>query len=399
MSVTNSVQRTMADEGEFADVGPELADALFGANCRQAKQRLRANSYRQAKSNYGSEAADRQKEAFGALDKAFWSGFYSQPDLSANSATANAQQFDYDEWEDRDAMPVPETQEQLTALDDFINAGLVHDTSPARLVSVFQKSNEFDAEDVERSMDGRARSVGDGTQKVRDGVPLPFSHFDYEISRREIRNSRNFGEELPTEDARKAGRALREDMEELVFYGWNREVQSNGGLWSIGGLANDESAISGTAVGEFGDPDNGPSNVLDTIDGMQSDLETQGPNDNEGYMPSDYGVFLYYATAQHGEIHRQADPRGDGNMNLARRIERDYPHINLRHAGMLNPGELVMVVRSPDVVDIANGQSPTNMSWDVEGGLVTRYKTLGMQIPRVKSTKSGKSGLVHYDGA
>jgi hypothetical protein len=39
------------------------------------------------------------------------------------------------------------------------------------------------------------------------------------------------------------------------------------------------------------------------------------------------------------------------------------------------------------------------MSWDVENGLITRYKVLGMQIPRIKSTQSSKSGIVHYTGA
>lgn len=396
MATANHVARTMADEGEFADASPAIANALFGQQREQAKKELRANAYQSAKNNWGEATANRQKRAFNELDTAFWQGFYSRPNLSANSgATANAQTLDYDEWEDRDAMPVPETQEQLTAMDDLVNAGLTHDVSPARLVSVFQLTNDFAADDVERSMDGQARSVQDSTVKERDGVPLPFSHFDYEISRREIQNSQNFGEDLPTEDARKAGRALREDMEIQVFEGWNREIKSNGGLWSVGGYTTDESRIMGTAAGDFGTP----SNVLDTIDAMQADVEQQGANSNEGYMPADRGAWLYYATAQHAEIHRQADPRGDGNMSLATRIQQDYPYLELRHAGVLDAGEVVLVIQSPDVVDIANGQSPTNMSWDVEGGLVTRYKTLGMQIPRIKNTKSGKSGIVHYTGA
>ena len=397
MAVSNQVQRTMADEGEFADVGPDKAAALFGRNREQAKKELRANAYSEAKRRHGRATANRQKQAFEALDRAFWEGFYSQPDLTANAggATGNAQSLDFEEWEDRDTLPVPETQEQLTALDDLLQAGLEADTSPARLISVYQETNDFDREDVARSMDGRARSVGDSTIKTRDGVPLPFSHFDYEISAREIQNSENFGEDLPTEDARKAGRALREDMELQVFEGWNRDVNANGGLWSIGGYTTDPSRITGTATGDFGTA----TNVQDTIDEMLADVEQQGSNDNEGYMAEDFGAWLYYATAQHGEIFRQADPRGDGNMSIRTRLEQDYPFLNLRHAGVLSPGELVLVIRSRDVVDVANGQGPTNMSWDVEDGLVTRYKTLGMQIPRIKSTQSSKSGIVHYTGA
>lgn len=398
MAASDHVMRTTAEEGDFANADPRIAQALFGSGGDQAKKQLRANSYQRVKQTYGNQMAETQKRAFQELDKAFVRGFRTSG-LRSNSMSANAQQLDYDEWEDRDDQVVPETQEALTAIDDLINAGLTHDTSPARLISVYQKANEFDSDDVERSMDARARSVGDSTVKTRAGVPLLFSHFDYEISMREIQNSENFGEDLPTEDARKAGRALREDMELQMFKGWNGEIAANGGLWSIGGYTTAPSTLTGDATGEFGDPDNGASNVLDTIDAMLAKLEKQGPNQNEGYMAQEFGAWLYYPTAQHGEIYRQADPRGDGNMSLARRIGQDYPYVELRHAGVLDPGELVMVIQSPDVVDIANGQAPTNMSWELENGLVTRYKTLGMQIPRIKSTQSGRSGIVHFTGA
>lgn len=389
----------MPDEGDFSSVDPVMSEALYGQNKEQASKQLRANSIQQVANNYGADWAEMQKTAFKELDKAFVEGFYDSPDLSANAPTGNAQQLDYDEWVEHGDLVVDETQEQLTAVDDLVNAGLTHDTSPARMVSVYQKDNTFDRDNVERSMDARARGVEDSTVKVRAGVPLPFSHFDYEISQREIQNSQNFGEALPTEDARKAGRALREDMEALVFNGWNREIRTDGALWSIGGYRTDESRLTGAATGEFGDPDNGAMNILETIDKMLEQVETQGPDENEGYMPQEYGAWLYYATSQHGEIYRQADPRGEGNMSVAQRIAQDYPFLDLRHAGVLEPGEVVMVIQSEDVVDLANGQSPTNMSWEVENGLVTRYKTLGMQIPRIKSTRQGRSGIVHYTEA
>lgn len=389
----------MPDEGDFKTVDPVMSDALYSGDGEQASKRLRANSYHQAKQNYGEQAAELQKTAFKELDKSFVEGFYSTPALSSNTPTSNAQQLDYDEWIEHGDLVVDETQEQLTALDDLINAGLTHDTSPARMVSLFQKANAFDRDNVERSMDARARGVEDSTVKARGGVPLPFSHFDYEISQREIQNSQNFGEALPTEDARKAGRALREDMEALIFNGWNRDVRTDGAVWSIDGYLNAPSTLTGSAAGDFGDPDSGAMNILETIDSMLNEIETQGPDANEGYMPQEYGAWLYYATSQHGEIYRQADPRGEGNMSVAQRIEQDYPFLDLRHAGVLDPGHVVMVIQSQDVVDLANGQPPTNMSWEVENGLVTRYKTLGMQIPRIKSTREGRSGIAHFDGA
>lgn len=372
-------QRHMPDSGEFADPHPLIANALFGNDKRQQRQALK-----QIRANSGHSP-----RTWKELDKAFWRGFYDPTAVSANART-----LDYEEWEDRDDMVVPETQEVLTAVDDLVNAGFTRDTSLARLVSVYQKSNDFD-DIAERSMDGRARSVEDSTVKEIAGVPLPISHVDYEISAREQQNSQNFGEDLETEDAEKAGRELREDLEDLIFNGWGTSVTTERGTFSIGGYTTDSSRITGSATGDWGTP----SNVLDTLDAMLADMEQQGPNNNEGYMPEQEGAWVYVPTAQWGQVTRQADPRGDGNMNIRTRIQQDYPYVDIRHAGSLSGGNIVMVAQNRNVVDLADAQAPTNMSWDVEGGMATRFKALACRVPRIKSTKAGRSGIVHYTGA
>lgn len=306
----------------------------------------------------------------------------------------NADGLEFEEYRHRDEDPVPETQEVLTAVDDLVNAGLVTDTSLARLVSVYELRRDFD-DIAERSMDGRARSTEDGTVYAIDGVPLPISHVDFEISQREQMNSENFGEDLETSDAELAARQVMEDLEDLLFNGWDETINTDEGSFSVEGYTSTNAAISGSATGDWGTP----SNVLDTIDAMRNDLREQGPNNNEGYLPEEEGAWLYVPTAQWGEYSQQADPRGDGNMSIRERVAQDYPNLDVRHAGALDAGNIVMVIQNRNVVDLADAQAMTTMNWDIEGGLATRFKTLACRVPRIKQTFENRKGVVHYTGA
>jgi len=307
---------------------------------------------------------------------------------------ANADGLEFEEYRDTDERVVPETQEVLTAVDDLVQAGFARDTSLARLVSVYQVGRDFD-DIAERSMDGRARSTEDGTVNAIDGVPLPISHVDWEISQRELQNSQNFGEDLETQDGERAMRQVMEDLEDLLFNGWDSTVNTDEGTFSLDGYTNTNAAISISAAGDWGTP----SNVLDTIDNMLNNLREQGPNNNEGYMPEQEGVWLYVPTAQWGEFSQQEDPRGDGNMSIRMRVEQDYPYVDVRHAGALDAGSIVMVTQNRDVVDLADAQAPTTLNWEIEGGLATRFKTLACRVPRIKQTFENRKGVVVATGA
>jgi len=54
---------------------------------------------------------------------------------------------------------------------------------------------------------------------------------------------------------------------------------------------------------------------------------------------------------------------------------------------------LVQLVR--DVVDLAKAQGVTTVSWQAMGGMIEKFKVMGVQVPRIKSTFDGESGVVH----
>lgn len=386
---TNLTANRTLDRDDFQTPTATHAQALFNAGPTQEKHlaQVRANALESTRRQLGSDAADWLKRQFKRIDADFQRGY-----LAGNAPTANAQTLDYEEWEARDDMAVPETQFRLTAVDDLLDAGFVRNLSLARMVSTWEvRSDAFDAE---RSMDGRARGDDDNTVVAIDGVPLPITHVDFEISQRKQINSQNFGEDAETSDAREAGRTIREDLEDLIFNGWGNVVETKEGSFSIEGYTSFSDRITGSSSTWT----NTPANVLSAVRGMLNDLEQQGANSNEGYMAEELGAWLYVPTAHWGDVTRQPDPEGDGNMSLLQRLEQDFPYVDIRHAGALPSDEAVMVVQDPNVVDLADAQAPTVMSWDVEGGMATRYKSLACRIPRLKSTYNQRSGVVHYTG-
>ncbi|WP_254535228.1 major capsid protein [Halomarina litorea] len=308
-----------------------------------------------------------------------------------------AQQLDFEEWEDRDPNVIPEPQKTLTAVDDLVAAGFTRDTSLARLVSVWQAKTDFD-DVAETSMDGRARSTEDSIIKQLFGVPLPIIHVDYEMSARLQQNSANFGENLPNENASAAALEVRQAVEEQLFNGWGSTITTQDGSFKVYGYRTAPNRINDTATG-FGGGDWGTAtNIQPTIDGLLEAMEQQGSNNNEGYMPNELGAWLYVPTAKWGRLARTEDQRGDGNMSILQRLNRDYPYLDVRHAGSLPSDELVMVAKSRDVVDLADAAGLTTMAWDIEGGMAERFKVFECRVPRIKQPFSGKSGIVHATG-
>jgi hypothetical protein len=372
--------------------------ALFagGNQQQQALKQIRANAVKEAKKHRGKEAAEWQKRAFSKLDKAFMEGFMQGGGpISSNAQTANDQRLDFDEFEGKDEDTLQEARFQLGITDALIGAGFTTSTSLARTVYVQERESKWE-QTGEISMDGRAQSSDDEAVLEIFGTPVTITHVDYEISAREQQQSQNFGEDIETRKARQAGRILRETEEFQTLDGWGPTVEdARGNTVTMYGMRDSSVAITGSATGDWGTP----SNVLDTIDDdILNPLETQTADNNRGPMPEEQGMWLWYHPNQRSDL-RAADPRGDGNMSLMSRIERDYPYIEMSANGALDDGEIVAMVQDQRFGEILNAQAPTNLSEEVDFGLATKYKALSSRVPFFKSTYDGVKGLVYLTGA
>lgn len=386
--------RTTIDDLELSQ-GQEMALAANGEQQQEYLEQIRSNAIDAAKERFGKQAAKWQANAFSALDRAFLRGFYEEPTSRPSALKANDQVLDFEEWEDRAEDNLQEIRYNLTMVDDVIQAAYTTDSSLARTVYVRQREGTW-SNRGERSMDGRARSADDGAPLDVIGTPMPIAHVDYDISARKQQQSMNFGEDIETRKARQAGRVLRELEEEQMQDGWGPTVpDSHGNTLTMYGYKGPSVAVTGSATGDWGTP----SNVLDTIDDdILNELESQTTDNNRGPDPESQGAWLYFHPNQRSDL-RAADPRGDGNMSLRQRIERDYPFLNLRASGVLADGEVICVVQDPRFIEVINAQGPTNLSEEVDFGLATEFKTLSCRVPFLKSTYDGIKGVVYLTGA
>ncbi|OIB56607.1 hypothetical protein [Natrialba sp. SSL1] len=374
-----AANRTVPDSDSDGLTG--LQKRILFENREEQKSRLQQRMYQKslqaAKQEYGPEGVEQQKALWQAAANGLQKGYRKG---AMGGISANAQRLDYDEWEDRDDLQVTEARIAKTAVEDLIDAGLDRDVSPARLVSLYQVRS--DAYESERGMNLRSQGNDDQPVKFREGVALPYDYVDWEIDERELMNSQNFGEDAEAEGAEEAGEQLADSMEDLVFRGWNTELEIQGGLYSVDGYLTTDYKLEESGFGPWSEA----SNVVETVQDLQGELNAQTEDRNRGYNAQQEGVWLYYPTAQWGNLTLQPDPQGDGNMNLLQRLQQDFPWIDFRMSGALDPDQCVMVVQNSDVVDLADGQAPTTMSGEIDMGLATKYKHLGMRVPRIKAT-------------
>lgn len=375
-------------------------NALVSGGQQAQIQAIRQNAAQQAAQQWGKDVGQWVANSFVTLDSAVMRGYRkggsaAQTDTSQIvGMSANDSLLDFEEHEERSEEVLQEVRTNLTMMESVMAAGFTRSTSLARTEYIKQRSDRW-SNTGEISMDGRAESTPDQRAKERYGVPIPIVHVDYSIGAREQQQSMNFGESIDDEQAEEAGRILRETEENLFLDGWGPTVpDSQGNNLDLHGVRDSAVSITGTASGDWGTP----SNVLDTIDKILNNLETQTAENDRGPDPVEQGMWLWYHPNQRSDL-RAADPRGDGNMSLMSRIERDYPYIDMQAAGELDDGELVAVVQDERFLRILTAQAPTNMSEEVDMGLATKYKTMASRIPFFQKTYSDIKGSLYFTGA
>ncbi len=60
---------------------------------------------------------------------------------------------------------------------------------------------------------------------------------------------------------------------------------------------------------------------------------------------------------------------------------------------------VVLVQLTSDVVRVINGLAPTTIQWDSVGGMLLNFKAMAIQVPQVRATQSGRSGIAKFTGS
>ena len=286
-----------------------------------------------------------------------------------------------DEWTRLDTAVLRIAEERLRGVADLKNAGLTFDLNNAMGTTVLEYHDLSDALSASMSMDGVTRGQNDRPNFTTNYLPLPIVHADYQLNQRVLTASRNMGNPLDTTLAERASRKVNEQLEDMLF---TNTVYTYGGgtIYSYLnhpdrntiGFSTNAWSNSSTKVGDI---------VQDVLDMKQASI-----NDDH------FGPWVLYIPTAYETILDQDYDNTRGNT-VRERIEAITGIQKIMVIDKLPADNAVLVEMSTDVVRWINGMNLQNVEWQSEGGLVSHFKVMTIQVPQVRSDQQGQSGVVH----
>jgi len=304
-----------------------------------------------------------------------------RPGANQGGIVANANTLRHEEWRRVDEAIVDVTSKRLIGISDLIGAGLTEDLGDiGTMISTYEQLSDMSPANID--MGAETEGDRDRLTYTPVNIPVPITHKPFQINFRHLIASRRIGQPLDVTSVRTATRKVTEGLEGLLFNGSGSPVVGGGQIY---GYTTHPSRSTGTATGSF----SVVTNPYDTI------AEMIGKAEVAGY----YGLYgVYVSPLQYAQMRKRYT---DGsNANPLSTILELLPQISfVRPGDYLANGNLVLVALEAEVVDVGIAQDFTTVQWSITGGMVEEFKVMAAIVPRVKATKEGQSGIVHYTGA
>jgi uncharacterized linocin/CFP29 family protein len=286
-----------------------------------------------------------------------------------------------DEWKQLDEAVLGIARQRLVGIQDLIDNNLVYNLGNAMGTTVLEWHTVSDSMEATMTMDGVTRSQGDRPVYTTKYMPIPIIHADFEINARVLAASRNMGNPLDVTAAENAARKVAEKLEDLLFtatsykfgegtiYSYLNETDRNtvslGTNW-------DASAKTGAQI------------ITDVLNMKQASIDANHFGPWMLYVPTAYETVLDddYDSTTPGTTIRERILKIDGIKGV-KVIDR------------LTANNVILVEMNAEVVRLVNGMGIRTVEWSTEGGMVTKYKVMAIQVPQVRADQDGNSGVVH----
>jgi hypothetical protein len=285
------------------------------------------------------------------------------------------------EWIEFDRVVLEETVIRLRAVGDLISRGLVKPVTNAMGKTFLNYEKASYMTPATTSMDGLANSGGDRQEFSPHLVPLPITHKDFFINLRQLAASRNLGESLDMTETRVAGRVVAEQIENMFFnggpqfggsliYGVTTEPNINGGTFNNGEWS---TLIGNASAGIYI-----LSDVLEAIAALQADRF--------------FGPYAIYVGTAQGPV-LEDDFKTYGTISIRQRLLQIENVVSVQVCDQMPVNKVVIMQLTEDVACIVDGIPPQTIQWDVDGGMKVNFKVMAIQVPLIRSTKAGRSGI------
>ncbi len=287
-----------------------------------------------------------------------------------------------DEWKYFDETVQEEGALRLAGVADLMAVpSLVLNIPNAMGKTLIEFENIGDMEEAVVSMDGLARSDNDTVGFDDANVPLPITHKDFNIGLRKLEASRERGEAIDTTQIRVSTRKVAEKLEYMLFRGGPKFKGS-----TIYGYTNHPNRNTGGfgTNGNWSQVAKTGADFLADVTTMKSALITDGF----------YGPYWLYLPGSYG-VEIDDDFKALGDKSIRERLLEVDGLEKISVSDQLPANNLVMVQATPDVVQWGMGVEINPVQWDIYGGFGVAFKVWAIQVPVIRASQSGKSGIYH----
>lgn len=291
-----------------------------------------------------------------------------------------------DEWKQLDDVLLNVARTRLSGVNDLISRGLTFNLGNAMGTTVFEYETMSDAFSAELTMDAISRVQNDRPDFGVGYLPIPIIHVDYQINARVLASSRSRGQSLDTASAELAARKVAEKLENMLFtnttyafgagtiYSYVNHPRRNpvtmAVLW-------DASAATGATV------------VNDVIAMKQKSIDALH-----------YGPWvLYVPVAYETILDKDYDRTTATGSTIRQRLMEINGIVDIKVIDTLATKNVLLVQMTSDVVRLVQGMGLTNVEWDTEGKMITKYKVMTIQVPQIRADYNLKSGVTHLAGS
>lgn len=292
-----------------------------------------------------------------------------------------------EEWKALDEAIMEPSRARLGGIEDLIAKNLVYNLGNAMGTTVLEWHDVNEALEAEMTMDGITRGKNDRVTFQHNYLPLPIIYAEYEINTRELAASRNLGNPLDTTMAKRAARKVLEKLEALLFtdttytFG-EKDSRLRNAIYSYVNFPDrigvnlsipwDNSGITGAMI------------IQDVLEMKQASIDNYHYGPWTLYIPTNYETVLdadYDATTP--------------GTTIRERILKIAGVNEIKVSDTLADDNVLLIQMTRDVIRLVRGMGLQNVQWSEEGGMVTKFKVMTIQVPQIRSDAYGKTGIVH----
>lgn len=304
-----------------------------------------------------------------------------------SSPVFNATSLRKDEWITLDQAVIRAARKRLRAWQDLAASNTY--SVPGMSKTLLEHETMNDPGEAVVDMDGLTDARSDAPRVQLQGLPLPITHSDFNLSSRVLAVSRNTGTPIDATLAEAAGRRVAEQVEKTL-------------IGSVTGLTYGNASDYGQNPTVYGYT-NYPDRITKTD--MAASTGSNGPTVLDNWLAlrdllydnNFYGPFMAYVSNDYDRYLDGLFSTAEPSAGSLRRRLLEIDGINgIKRLDYLDgPTTILLVQMTPDVARAVNGMDLTTVQWESKGGMQLNFKVMAIWVPQLRSDYEGQCGIAH----